>query len=175
MPAPSRSCDPVVALSASREGVRASSWRSTWEKPSPSTPKYSDYFPHRTLLSFADTLLALWQGLARAVLRVYEQPGHPLAHLGEICSRVPGSWGAARSDCARSRHDCAQPAVGACGAGGLWGLFAADCARRRSPLHAASFGGCYVMSVGGVCVKKPVPGRSFSVLTPPCNTWSYFS
>ena len=31
------------------------------------------------------------------------------------------------------------------------------------------------MSMGGVCVKTPVQVRSFSALTPPCNTWSYFS
>ena len=44
MPAPSRSCDPAVALSASREGVRASSLALNLENPSPSTQKYSEYF-----------------------------------------------------------------------------------------------------------------------------------
>ena len=52
--------------------------------------------------------------------------------------------------------------VGAHGADVLRGWFWANCARRRSPLHAALLGGCYVMSMGGgVCVKNPVPGRSF--------------
>ena len=78
-------------------------------------------------------------------------------------------WGAGRSERARDGRDCALPAVIARGADvpGRW--FAADCARPRSILHAALLGLYCMMSVGGVRVKTPVPGRSFSVLTPLCQ------
>ena len=69
----------------------------------------------------ADTLLALWQGIARALLRAHEQSGYPPARIETGFRMMSGLWGAGRSGCARGRRDCAPPMVGAHGADVLQG------------------------------------------------------
>ena len=60
--------------------------------------------------------------------------------------------------------------LGTHGAEVLQGLFLPHFARVESDMHAILLEPTYLMSVGGVCVKKTVPVRSLSALTTPCPT-----
>ena len=83
----------------------------------------------------ADTLLALWQGIARAHLQAHEQSGHPPARIATASFHgVPGLWGARRSE--RARLHCGR-ARRTWRRGAPRGLFWTRCACRRSVLHAA--------------------------------------